>query len=103
MGWEMRNGRLYYYQKVREGGKVISRYLGRGELAVLIGQFEANSHSVLTAARSFREHEQERAKAKEAELAAYYAEVEAVFQGAMIEAGYHRHKRGEWRKRREQK
>ena len=40
MGWEDRNGRSYYYRKERDGTRVKSVYVGRGETAGLIAQFE---------------------------------------------------------------
>ncbi len=33
MGWEERNGRLYYYEKRREGRRVVSQYVGTGTFA----------------------------------------------------------------------
>ena len=33
MAWEERNGKSYYYQKRREGDRVVSEYIGTGELA----------------------------------------------------------------------
>ena len=100
MGWELRNGRPYYYRKERVGGSVVSRYVGNGETANLIAAMESSSKGALTALRALKENEQEEAKEREKEFAAYFADVEAVFQQAMTAAGYHRHKRGEWRKRR---
>ena len=45
MGWETRKGRRYYYQKVRIGGKVSSRYIGTGVLAELLA-FEVQEDSL---------------------------------------------------------
>ena len=33
MGWEERKGKFYYYEKRREGGRVMSRYVGAGSFA----------------------------------------------------------------------
>ena len=33
MGWEIRGGKRYYYRKQREGGRVVSVYLGAGATA----------------------------------------------------------------------
>ena len=100
MGWEKRNGQEYYYQKKRVGGKVISRYIGNGTAADMIADTERNRKGVFAALQLTRKIEQEEAKKREKDFAAYFAEVEAIFCQAMNEAGYYRHKRGEWRKRR---
>ncbi len=34
MGWERRKGRLFYYRKARDGGRVQSKYMGRGDKAI---------------------------------------------------------------------
>ncbi len=103
MGWETRNGRQYYYHKERQGGRVVSRYVGKGEIAYAIADMHRSSEAVLETTRLLAKRQQIESKKQEANCAAYFAEVEAVFRQAMSEAGYHRQKRGEWRKRREQK
>ena len=40
MAFENRHGNSYYYRKKRDGNRVISEYLGCGELAYLIAQFD---------------------------------------------------------------
>ena len=40
MGWEERNGRMYYYSKRREGDRVISEYIGAGMGAEAIATIE---------------------------------------------------------------
>ncbi len=39
MGWENRAGGRYYYHKRRDGDRVVSEYVGTGELAEIIGRF----------------------------------------------------------------
>lgn len=43
MGWEQRGTNLYYYKKEREGSKVKSIYVGRGEVAHMISKLESSS------------------------------------------------------------
>ena len=100
MGWETRNGRQYYYQKVREGDKVISRYIGSGETAHLIADFERLTTNSLQAMAVLQKTEAEEQKQQEIELDAHCSAVEAMFRQAMTAAGYHQHNRGEWRKQR---
>lgn len=89
----------YWYTSEREGGKVVSRYLGTGGTGELIATHE-----------NYRAAErQERAQARQAERAAeadtaraiatHGRMVHALLVEALKTAGYHQHKR-EWRKRR---
>ena len=98
MGWETRNGKgRYYTRSRREGGRVVREYLGSGELAECLAS--------LNGARQKGEREQFTQQQTEAnELAGlvtgFYADVEREMQAAFTAAGYHRHSRGRWRKRR---
>ena len=99
MGIEARrNGNFYYYRKRRVGNKVISEYVGKGEVM----QFEA----------ALQEHrKREREQKREAMLAANLAEIDMQLDqlehrlklrvsSSLLLAGFHRHKR-QWRKRRD--
>ncbi len=59
MAWEKRNGRSYYYRIEREGKRVRSVYIGSGETARLIAQFDqierAERIAEQQAAREWRE------------------------------------------------
>jgi hypothetical protein len=48
MGWEQRGNNSYYYKKEREGSRVKSVYVGRGEVAHMISQFESSSADLET-------------------------------------------------------
>ena len=43
MGWEQRGNNRYYYRKEREGSRVKSVYVGRGEIADMISQIQSPS------------------------------------------------------------
>ena len=43
MGWEQRGNNSYYYKKERDGSRVKSVYVGRGEIAHMIAQFQSRS------------------------------------------------------------
>jgi predicted negative regulator of RcsB-dependent stress response len=43
MGWEQRGNNRYFYRKERDGSQVKSVYVGRGEIAHMISQFESSS------------------------------------------------------------
>lgn len=100
MAWETRRGRRYYYRASRVNGRVVKRYVGMGDLADLLGEFDAD-------AAQRRQLEAEARRAERDELAALDGQVrtlgrlaDALAAAALVLAGYHQHDRGEWRKRR---
>jgi hypothetical protein len=106
MGWETRGGHTYYYRKQREGRRVISTYCGRGEIATLFDALDELDRE----RRQQEAIERQLARSEFAELAAtpmeltlLLAEARAAINDALTAAGYHQHKRGEWRKRRVKK
>ncbi|HEY3254354.1 MAG TPA: hypothetical protein VGJ91_10410 [Polyangiaceae bacterium] len=107
MAWETRrNGRRYYYRKERQGRRVVSTYHGSDKIASLLAELDALDRE---------RRQQERVEAQIArsefvalaatppELALLLAEARAEAARVLTEAGYHQHKRGEWRKRRAKK
>ena len=94
MGWETRGNQRYYYFKQRLNGKVVSTYMGRGIVTELGDGMRMLSIDTLDC---------ERWKTQDAAEQTAFGIVEEAVRQAMTDAGYHRHKRGEWRKRREQK
>ncbi len=57
MGWKTINGRRYYYQSEREGGRVKTTFFGAGESGLLI--------SILVRAEREAERDQRRAEREE--------------------------------------
>ena len=105
MAYESRNGRSYYYKKERQGKKVVSVYCGKD------GSSIAELWEDITALGVHRRQQEaaERAadRASFAELARtppalveLLAEAKRQTAEALEAAGYHQHKRGEWRKKR---
>jgi hypothetical protein len=97
MGWE----RGYYYRVRKVNGRVVREYIGAGRVAELAAQVDALE-------RDKRQLEAQELRQKKAELAALDDDIKALSnttevlaQAALLVAGYHRHKRGEWRKRRD--
>jgi hypothetical protein len=96
MGWEERNGRMYYYRKKRAGTRVISEYIGRGDLAEAVAAHDAW-------ARAEREAEREEWRettAAELETAAAVDHLGAMCmvltRAVLLASGHHTH-RGQWR------
>ena len=101
MGWKQINGRLYYYRTVRDGGRVRSKYLGSAESGALFAQLDSLDREEREVKRAEERAERERAEAEDRAVAEWFDQVEVLAQAALVAAGYHQHKRGEWRKRRE--
>lgn len=104
MAYESRNGRTYYYKKERQGKKVVSVYCGNGERAELWADITALGIEE----RQLKAAERAAERASFAELARtppalveLLAEARRQTAEALQAAGYHQHKRGEWRKRRD--
>src|SRR4051794_26888894 len=99
MAWEQRGNHRYYYRSRKIAGRVVKEYIGGG----LTGELAARQDE-----RRLRKREAERAAVQtdrdafEAAAAAHdtFSRVtDALMATALIEAGYHRHDRGQWRKR----
>ncbi|MDQ5839364.1 MAG: hypothetical protein M3379_21520 [Acidobacteriota bacterium] len=102
MAWEERNGRRYYYRKVRRGGRVFSVYEGGGfggTLAEARDEEERKERGRKT--RSLRA-ELAAQDAVDAVIDRQWQAVKAAADAALEAAGYHRHKR-QWRLRRDVK
>jgi hypothetical protein len=97
VGWD--KGR-YYSRSRKVNGRVVREYCGVGEVAELAAQMDAIN-------RADREAEREAQRALKAELDALDAGVkeldelaDLLARAALLAAGYRRHKRGEWRRKR---
>lgn len=101
MAWETRaRGGRYYTRSVRKDGRVHREYVGTGRTAELIAQLDADD-------RADRHHErrdvaQHRAASEAVEVTVdeLDALVDTLVGIEFVCAGFHRHHRGNWRKRR---
>lgn len=98
MPWEDRNGRSYYYRKERAGKRVRSVYVGGGETAELIAQLDWMQGVEQEGKRRLARIERARLQEQDAELDRVCALVETLTTGALLAAGFHKHKR-QWRRR----
>lgn len=90
MAWESRNGKRYYYAKLRIGDKVTSVYLGTSPLA-----YEHADHVAQKQAdRTQCKQEELEWTTLDDELDSLRAQIEALLQ----QAGLHRQNYGPWRK-----
>jgi hypothetical protein len=100
MGIESRKGKLYYYEKRREGSRVVSEYVGGGVVAEL-----AEHRARIERAR--RDAERQKIKQERMSMADIDREIEAasgmidlLTKASLLMAGYYDHKR-QWRRRRD--
>lgn len=96
MPWKSIRDMQYYYLQHKIDGRVRSAYIGRGELAELMAA-RAESARLARAADSQRRRDE---RDRERELREWFERIESVANAAMVAAGYRKHHRSEWRKRR---
>ncbi len=99
MGWEQRGNNQYYYRKEREGSRVKSVYVGRGEIAHMISEIQSSSPVLERLARATRSPEAIKSEKAEAVLAQSAELIQLLTQAALLAAGFHTHHR-QWRRRR---
>lgn len=98
MGWE----RGYYYRVRKVNGRVVREYVGAGKVADLIAQMDALIREQRRLEALRLRQEKDELKALDADLKAVNEKIELAARAALTAAGFRQHKRGEWRKRREQ-
>ena len=97
MGWERRRGRAYYYQKVREGNRIHSRYLGRGEDANRAAEAAEDRRIAALILRHAEVRTRARESAIDQAIVVAHAAMDALVEGTFCSRGYRRHS-GQWRK-----
>ena len=101
MAWEQRQrGGSYYTRSRKVRGRVIREYIGGG----LRGQLAAAEDEAQRAAKEARvrawKHECARLDAADALVEQVSHHTDLLASAHLIISGYHRHHRGEWRRRR---
>ncbi len=100
MGWEQRNGRFYYYEKRREGERVVSTYVGTGSFAEACAVLNESEKQKRRLDREALRQEREALDRQAGQVKDVLDQIRALTHAALIAGGYHMHK-GQWRKRRE--
>ena len=101
MAWEKRErGGLYYTRSRREGGRVVREYVGTGPDAEKAATLDDLQRRRREEEAATNREERERLDALEEPVEEFYEAVEVLVGAALLAAGYHKHERGEWRKRR---
>lgn len=99
MSWETRGNNRYYYRRRKVAGRVVSQYIGAGELAqALAGLDDIDREQRRHEAAAWRQTIEDDRRHDEA-LAQVDDLVKAAVSAVLIAHGYHTHKR-QWRKAR---
>ena len=102
MGWEQRGGGSYYYRKVREDGRVRSKYMGNGVLGQICAENDQDEQRDRTAKRDAHRATREAEAEIDRQLADAESAIVAITDTTLYAGGYHKHK-GQWRKKRHEK
>jgi hypothetical protein len=100
MGWETRGGASYYYTAERVNGRVVKSYVGSGPAAGIAALLAAEARAEAAEKATTRKEEAAELAALEAALTPLDELADTLTAAALVAAGYHRHRRGPWRKRR---
>ncbi len=99
--WETRERGGFYYTRSRKvDGRVVREYVGGGVLGELAARTDAEDRRRREEAAAAWRKERECLEGLVSLLDEVCEDVETVTRAALIAAGFRRHKRGEWRKKR---
>src|SRR5215813_4292714 len=97
MAWEQRGNNRYYYRKERDGSRVKSTYVGRGEIAHMISELQSTTPFVQSLARAAKPDELTKIERSVACVEELSEIVRVVTEASPLMSGFHAHKR-QWRK-----
>lgn len=100
MSWETRGKRRVYYRARSIGGKVVKEYFGHGAEAHAAAQEDARKRAEREARLEARRERRRQYEAVQVTIAILSTDCDNLVKASMVQAGFHQHKRGEWRKRR---
>lgn len=102
MAWEARRGgtRRYYTRSLRQGSHVVRQYVGTGPHAEAVAAADRERRVNGDARRAATRSTLGRIAEADAKVKALYDAAEAAAGAHLLMAGYHRHDRGSWRRRR---
>ena len=103
MSLEDRDGRLYFYEKTRNGDRVISRYVANGTIAAYCAQIQADAQCERRFQREAERDREAKERERERPIEQWFDDVELLADACLIAAGFRCHKRGEWRRQHSKK
>ena len=103
MGWEHRGSNGPYYTRSRKvNGRVVREYVGGGFVGGTAAMTDAEARAEKAAELAAQRAANTELDQAEQILTDFCDAVDSMAQAALYLAGYHRHKHGEWRRRREE-
>jgi len=100
MAWETRNGRgRYYTRSKRVKGRVVREYVGSGLIGEMAAVQDAERRAEREKQRSAWMSQRQEMEAIEGLVGDRRKALAALTGATLLQAGFHRHHRGEWRKR----
>ena len=104
MAWERRErGGLYYTRSTKVNGRVEREYVGSGYFGQLAASLDLERRERRLAEMTALKRERAEMENLDSRVSELYEGIEDVTAAALLTTGYRKHKRGEWRKRREPK
>src|SRR5262245_25225538 len=100
MSWVVRGGRRYYYRSFRDAGGVRRRYEGAGPYPEALAALAEARRRLRVEQRDQLEEYRARVGPAERAFADLARRVGLVVRTVLEAAGFHRHDRGAWRRRR---
>ncbi len=100
MAFEKRGNGIYYYKKEREGNRVVSKYIGTGEVASLIAQMDELEADSKYHKRFEEQQRREKAERFEREIIEIENAFNELITAHLLINGYHQTGSREWRKKR---
>ena len=100
MTWSLRGERSYFYRHVREGGQRRKVYIGTGPTAELLAQVDQERYRVREQEQRRHQDDKKRLSLVDAAVSEFDRLVHRLVEARLLLAGFYRHDRGRWRKRR---
>ena len=99
MAIETRNGKPYYYESKRVGGRVVKEYKGSGSLANLMATLDESNRVLRKIDRDMERLRLAKRQRVNAKLRKWLARIDATVTTALKANGWRQHNR-EWRRKR---
>lgn len=102
MGWESRDrGGRYYTRSRKVNGQVVREYVGGGVVGEIAALEDVQARREREEQAELDREERERVEVLTEPIERLCEEAETLARVALLAAGYRRHDRGEWRRKRE--